>query len=397
MERHSAMEYFVRADLAVAGESGTAWLCDRVAQCPHTYTRPLSPSLLPLDRPSCTWSGRCSTRCVRYGDLGRASHQRCCVMEACNSAHCSSVLTPFRPLPIRPALLQAWQAADLGGDGRLDKREFCLFVQLLRGAQKGCPLPLRLNEAEAAALLGERPMPASAPNSGRAAGPEIHIDSARMRAALAGGHSRQESMEQSVIQVRAGISLCSSRRPVPGFCHSSACWEVGKGAPPAILLDITTHCLPAPCLCTRPSAPPFACTHPPAPMPATHKQAQDDDSDGASSIDSGICESVSGMSISSRRPAGPPASLYALGRPSAQPHARTGLGSVLGGGGGGAAATAGAYHPAAPGSLRLGAATGAPGGAAEVAQHSLLEVAVHSAQIRYRKPLSTPIFTLSVS
>lgn len=105
-----------------------------------------------------------------------------------------------------PALMQAWQAADLGGDGKLDEREFCLFVQLLRGAQKGWPLPARLSGEEAAALLGEAPMPARP-----AQPPQLHIDAAHMRSVLHGqgqaapgpAHSRQASqeLEQSVIQV----------------------------------------------------------------------------------------------------------------------------------------------------------------------------------------------------
>ena len=106
--------------------------------------------------------------------------------------------------PPTRCFLQAWQAADLGGDGKLDEREFCLFVQLLRGAQKGWPLPARLSAEEAAALLGEAPMPAPP----AAQQPQLHIDAAHMRSVLHGqaqqAHSRQASMEleQSVIQVR---------------------------------------------------------------------------------------------------------------------------------------------------------------------------------------------------
>lgn len=103
-----------------------------------------------------------------------------------------------------PDPLQAWQAADLGGDGKLDEREFCLFVQLLRGAQKGWPLPARLSAEEAAALLGEAPMPAPPAQPA-----PLHIDAAHMRSVLHGAGqqaqqavSRQASMEQSVIQVR---------------------------------------------------------------------------------------------------------------------------------------------------------------------------------------------------
>ncbi len=98
----------------------------------------------------------------------------------------------------------AWSAADLGADGRLDCREFCLFVQLLRGAQKGLPLPSRLTPEEAAGLLGEAglPPPPAAPAA-------VHIDAAHMRAVLS-GHSRQASMAEqaeSVIQVGSGIGL----------------------------------------------------------------------------------------------------------------------------------------------------------------------------------------------
>ncbi|PRW32634.1 epidermal growth factor receptor substrate 15-like 1 [Chlorella sorokiniana] len=222
----------------------------------------------------------------------------------------------------RPLFHQAWQAADLGGDGKLDEREFCLFVQLLRGAQKGWPLPARLSADEAAALLGEAPMPAPP-----AQPPQLHIDAAHMRSVLHGqgqqpAHSRQASMEheQSVIQ---------------------------------------------------------------------------DDSDGASSIDSGIAESVSGMSICSRPSAAPrmPGGPFALGRPSATPH-RTGLGSVLGGPGHGASATAGAYLPAAATGSAI--ARLVPYGSDADVAHNLMELTVHSAQIRYRKPLSTPIFSISV-
>ena len=95
---------------------------------------------------------------------------------------------------------QAWQAADRGGRGRLGERDFCLFVQLLRGAQKGRPLPAALSEGEAAALLGEAPMP------GGGAAP-LHIDAAHLRSVL--GHSRQASLAghevaESVLQVGAG-------------------------------------------------------------------------------------------------------------------------------------------------------------------------------------------------
>lgn len=165
-----------------------------------------------------------------------------------------------------------------------------------------------------------------------------------------------------------------------------------------------------------------------------------DDSDGASSIDSGIAESVSGMSICSRPSAAPrmPGGPYALGRPSATPH-RTGLGSVLGGGHG-ASATAGAYLPAAATGSAI--ARLVPYGSDADVAHNLLELTVHSAQvggrcatdasglpagvgapgaslqaaasaswltphapcdlaanllqIRYRKQLSTPIFSISV-
>ena len=89
--------------------------------------------------------------------------------------------------------------------------------------------------------------------------------------------------------------------------------------------------------------------------------------------------SVCSLQRPSHHPAG---GHYALARPSAQPHHRTGLGSVLGGG-------APSYHPAA---------TARPGYGAGDSQaaHSQVEVAVNRAEVRYRKALSTPIFTLSV-
>jgi hypothetical protein len=111
-----------------------------------------------------------------------------------------------------------------------------------------------------------------------------------------------------------------------------------------------------------------------------------DDDDDASSIGSGMTESVSGMSVSSRA-AGAAANPYAMARPSAQ---RSGLGSVLGGG-------APSYRPAAFGQMQRQASFGATVGCQPA--HSLLEVAVHSAGVRskYRKTLSNPIFTVSVS
>jgi hypothetical protein len=118
-----------------------------------------------------------------------------------------SAMEYFTRLRMEASLFhQAWQAADMGGDGRLDCREFCLFVQLLRGAQKGRRLPGRpLAAAEAAALLGEAPMPAAAP-AGR--GALLHIDSARMRSALSARHSRQASMaEQEELGLQVGSGL----------------------------------------------------------------------------------------------------------------------------------------------------------------------------------------------
>lgn len=92
------------------------------------------------------------------------------------------------------------------------------------------------------------------------------------------------------------------------------------------------------------------------------------------------------MSVSSRA-AGAAANPYAMARPSAQ---RSGLGSVLGGG-------APSYRPAAFGQMQRQASFGASVGCQPA--HSLLEVAVHSAGVRskYRKTLSNPIFTVSVS
>ncbi|KAL4421457.1 hypothetical protein ABPG75_010748 [Micractinium tetrahymenae] len=207
----------------------------------------------------------------------------------------------------------AWTAADLGADGRLDCGEFCLFVQLLRGAQKGLPLPSRLTPEEVAGLLGEAAMPPPP-----AAPAQVHIDAAHMRAVLS-GHSRQGSMAEQAESV------------IQGF--------------------------------------------------------DPDDDDGASSVDSGIAESV--ISTASRR--GPAAHSYALGARPAPAPARSRLGAVLGGGPGGPGAynptyaRSGVGYPAGPGAEALG----------QVA-HKLLEVAVRSAEIRYRKPLDHPIFTLSV-
>ncbi len=118
----------------------------------------------------------------------------------------------------------------------------------------------------------------------------------------------------------------------------------------------------------------------PRPLRSPHASLPQDDSDGASSIDSGIAESVSGMSICSRPSAAPrmPGGPYALGRPSATPH-RTGLGSVLGGPGHGASATAGAYLPAAATGSAI--ARLVPYGSDADVAHNLLELTVHSAQV----------------
>ena len=103
------------------------------------------------------------------------------------------------------------------------------------------------------------------------------------------------------------------------------------------------------------------------------------------------------MSLGPRRPGGHP-----LARP-AVTHHRTGLGSVLGAGPGGAggAAYGPAYaraeaHGAMPRAYPAPSLSRMSAGGDASAAHSLLEVAVKSAEIRYRKPLSTPIFTLSV-
>lgn len=267
--------------------------------------------------------------------------------------------------PVLLPSLQAWQAADLGGDDRLDQREFCLFVQLLRGAQKGWPLPARLSEGEAAALLGEAPMPAAP-----AQPPQLHIDAAHMRSVLHGqgpAHSRQGSLErqQSVIQAGAGC-------PGGGSTHSRpACWYRGASC-------CACSWLPRAPACSAPRAPSCSC---PALATARHVRATalQDDSDGASSIDSGIAESVSGMSVCSRPAAAArvPGGPFALGRPSATPH-RTGLGSVLGGGHG-ASATAGAYLPAAATGSAI--ARLVPYGSDADVAHNLLELTVHSAQV----------------
>lgn len=101
-------------------------------------------------------------------------------------------------------------------------------------------------------------------------------------------------------------------------------------------------------------------------------------------MDSGIAESV--ISTASRRG---PAHSYALGARPAPTPARSRLGAVLGGGG------AGAYNPSYARS-GLGQPAGPGAEAAGQAVHRLLEVAVRSAEIKYRKALDHPIFTLSV-
>ena len=118
---------------------------------------------------------------------------------------------------------------------------------------------------------------------------------------------------------------------------------------------------------------------------------QDFDDGASDSQDSGIAESVSGMSIRSYRPAATAAatSHYAMGGRPAAPHGRSGLGSVLGGGG-----AQQQQHPGphARSEQRLVAAGADPTAVA----HRLLEVAVRSAEVKYSKPLNTPIFTISV-
>lgn len=113
-----------------------------------------------------------------------------------------------------------------------------------------------------------------------------------------------------------------------------------------------------------------------------------DDDDDASSMDSGIAESV--ISTASRRGGLGAHHPYALGSRPTMAAPRSRLGSVLGA----------AYNPLyARSEQRLalgGGAAGGEGGALGQVAHNLLEVAVRSAEIRYRKPLSTPIFTLSV-
>jgi hypothetical protein len=101
----------------------------------------------------------------------------------------------------RQIFAQAWHAADMTADGRLDAREFCLFVQLLRGAQKGCAIPPGLTQAEAEGLLGEGPMP-------RAAAPPIHINGAQLGRALSSGRGAVQGLEreESVLQVRSGVA-----------------------------------------------------------------------------------------------------------------------------------------------------------------------------------------------
>lgn len=241
---------------------------------------------------------RCRATFQNKGYLDSPGMQRTCAMEYFSKLHMQAHI-----------FHSAWQAADLDGTGSLNCREFCLFIQMLRSAQKGRTVPERLTAEEAAALLGEIPMPP--------APPLMHIDAAHLRSVL--GHSRQHSM-------------------------------TAQEADEAVMQGFD----------------------------------QDDDDD-ASSIGSGMTESVSGMSVSSRA-AGAAANPYAMARPSAQ---RSGLGSVLGGG-------APSYRPAAFGQMQRQASFGASVGCQPA--HSLLEVAVHSAGVRskYRKTLSNPIFTVSV-
>jgi hypothetical protein len=147
--------------------------------------------------------------------------ERHCAMEYFSKLH--------MPAPVFHA---AWEAADLRGDGRLDARAFCLFVQLLRGAQKGRAVPPRLSPEQAAALLGEGPMPGQGGAGGQ---PPLHIDAVRLRSVLQGqGHSRQASqasqeVAESVLHVSEPgsaplLSRCSAAaRCVPGWRQGRRC------------------------------------------------------------------------------------------------------------------------------------------------------------------------------
>eukprot|EP00887_Chlorella_sp_A99_P005720 scaffold1.g5720.t1 len=69
-----------------------------------------------------------------------------------------------------PLFAHAWALADADADGRLSRTEFCVFMSLLRMAQKGQPLPLALGWEAFAALLGPPP--------------PIRVDAGRLRGAL---------------------------------------------------------------------------------------------------------------------------------------------------------------------------------------------------------------------
>ena len=243
MERHYAMEYFAKLRMEVGGLSAAVLHASPLVHVMHGRMRQVSHA-----------PGAAHAE-ARGLVAAPAALQRSCAY--CAAAHnggdslCSSSPQP-RCNPhtdLQGSIFHAaWAASDLGGDGRLDCREFCLFVQvgssggrqppvawlpapvlltcllwvtllrkrvmknrpptpclasvqLLRGAQKGRPLPARLSPEEAAALLGERAMPEALPAP-------LHIDTAHMRAVLGGSHSRQGSVaeqEHSVMQVSLGV------------------------------------------------------------------------------------------------------------------------------------------------------------------------------------------------
>ena len=108
----------------------------------------------------------------------------------------------FARLALAPHLFgQAWAAADMDGDGVLARREFCLFMALLRLAQKGAPLPARLTAAQAAALLGQEQqaqggsVALAAEQQQQQQPPPIKVDLQRIRSALHHTGRRQQSLD----------------------------------------------------------------------------------------------------------------------------------------------------------------------------------------------------------
>ena len=143
----------------------------------------------------------------------------------------------FAKLHMEPHLFhQAWGAADLGHDGRLDRREFCLFVQLLRGAQKGLPLPAALAPEEAAALLGEAPMPPAMAAVGSSAQQQRAGRAHALRQGQHGSHTPSlGGPEDSLLQVGPMAAFDWQRRGVYSSCVSACGAEGGQVAIPACM------------------------------------------------------------------------------------------------------------------------------------------------------------------